>query len=217
MATSNRDIFDRFLDKVSDRQLCSLLTDEDIINILNMYMGNSTSSYLKHLNQDVANKLLPEFYRQDFTGNDILTQFTISQWSSGNIAKSTVPYFSVDGVVLVLNIDYTFDLNTLTFTTLTPPVLNSEIEAGYDFIGEFNDTFTDEEMWLIASGMVMSWTSSKYYNVENFRNKMGTKDFKIFSTANLLKSMNQLRNQAFHELRQRRVEYSYGSDFAGFN
>lgn len=216
MATSFRTLFDYFLNKVNDRQICSLLTDEDLINILNLYQKDSTSVYFKIIKQDVTDIKSPEFYRQSFTGDDVEVNFVISQWSSGDLDISTEPYCEVDGVILTNGVDYTFNISNLTFTLTNPPVTDAEISCGYDFVGEYNGDYTDEELWVIASGMVYSWSSSKYYNSENLKNRMSTKDFKTFSPAELLNRMNELRVRAKYELRQDTVSYSF-NDFTGFN
>lgn len=213
MATSNRTLFDYFLNKVEDRDLCKLLTDEDIINILDMYRKNTTSLYFTIIKTDISSVKSPEFYRQDFNGDGIETEFTISQWSSGEVDESTKPYCEVDGTILTKDVEYTFDINTNTFTLLTAPALNADVKCGYDFLGEFNESLADDELWVIASGMLYAWTSSKYYRSENLKNRMSSKDFKTFSPAKLLDSLNELRKRAMYELRQDTVRYS----FKGFN
>lgn len=216
MATSNRTLFDYFLNKVDDRDLCSLLTDQDIIEILDLYRKNTTSLYFTIIKTDISSVKPPEFYRQDFVGDDVETEFTISQWSDGEVEESTEPYCEVDSIILEKDVDYTFDINTLIFSLLVAPALNADVKCGYDFVGEFDNDLTDDELWVIASGMVYAWTSSKYYKSENMKNRMSSKDFKTFSPAKLLDSLRDLRARAMYEFRQDRVIYSF-KDFEGFS
>lgn len=216
MAVSNRTLFDYFLEKINDRKICSLLTDEDLIEILNLYRKNATSVYFKIINIDVTDVKEPEFYRQYFVGDNIQVNYVIAHWSDGEVDESTVPFCKVNDTILEENVDYTFDINTLTFTLYVASILDATIECGYDFVGEFNNDLSDEELWVIATAMVYVWTSSKYYNADNLKNRMSPKDFKTFSPANLLKEMTVLRKRSAVELRQEVNCYSY-NDFQGFN
>ena len=216
MATSWKTLYDYFLSKVRDRQLCSIITIEDMLDIMEIYKTDSTNSYFKIINQDVTDKKSPEFYRQDFTADGLTADFTISKWSDGELEISTAPFCEVDGVILQEDVGYTFDINTLTFTLTNTPLEDIEVVCGFDFVGEYNGDFTEEELFIIATGMVYSWTSHKYYNADNLRNRMSTKDFNTFSPANLLEKLGETRDRADRELRRAIISYSF-NEFTGFN
>jgi len=216
MATSKRDIYTKFLSKIDDRDLCRLLTEEDMIEILGLRMNESLSVYFKIINQNVSINTSAEFFRESFLGDNINVNFTISQWSVGTLTQSTEPYCSVAGAVLVKNIDYTFDLSTLTFTLIATPELNASVKCGYNFTGEFEATFTDEEEWVTAIGMVLAWSSDNVYVVNKMKNRLTSKDFSSFSPANLLDKLLQLRDRATYEIRDAKNSYSYNG-FSGFN
>ena len=218
MATSKRNIYNKFLSKIDDRDLCRLLTDEEIIEILEMRLDESLSVYFKIIKKDVlsTNQSSPSFYRQAFTGDGINTIFTISEWSIGTLEKSTESYFIKNGDRLIDGTDYVFDLNTLTFTLSIAPLLTDVIKGGYDFSGEFFDTFTSQEEWITAIGMVLCWSSDKYFKLKRLTDGLTPKDFSSHSPANLLDKIKDLRERATYEIREAKNSYSYDG-FSGFN
>jgi hypothetical protein len=218
MPTSNKVLFDRFLSRINDRDICKLLTEEEFIELLDMRKNHSLSVYFINIETDAEDVLAPEFYREEKVGDNIETNFTISQWSSGQLEISTNPYATVDGELQILDTDYTFDENTLTFSFIIAPSLGTEVETGYNFIGEFVNELTDEEIWITTSGMLLSWLNDKVYNLDNMKNRMSPKDFKVFSPANLLDKMTNLLERTRRDVRRESVGYSYGkpSEFKGY-
>lgn len=214
MATSKASIFKKFLMKVTDRDLCRLLTESEMIELLTMRMSESLSLYFKNIKQDLTIQTYAEFFREDFSGDGILTQFTISQWSNGVLPASTTPYVSVNGVELIESIDFTFDSNTLEFTLFEAPT--TPLQCGYNFSGEFDATFSDQEEWITATGMVLAWTSDKYYSLDIMVNRQTGKDLTSYSPANLLDKLRELRDRSTGEMRDRKNSYSYDG-FSGYN
>lgn len=68
---------------------------------------------------------------------------------------------------------------------------------------------TEEEIAILVDGMILEWMKPYVYSSDNFRNGMNTKDYSVFSPANLLKEMNNtytaLKQEHDHEI----VKYSY--------
>lgn len=218
MATSKKDIYNKFLSKVDDRDLCRLLTDVEIIEILSLRLDESLSVYFKIIKQDVgiSNQTQPEFFRESFIGDGNNKVFTISQWSSGTLDQSTEPYFEFNDVELTKDVEYTFDENTLEYTLVSAPLSTDSISGGYNFSGEFNDTFTPQEEWITAIGMVLAWSSDKYYKLKRLTDPLTPKDFSSHSPANLLDKIKDLRERATYEIRDAKNSYSYDG-FSGFN
>lgn len=218
MATSKKDIYAKFLLKIGDRDICSQLDDGDMIEILSKYLSESISCYFKNIRKDVTeeNQTQPEIYKEKFVGDGIIKTFTLSKYSVGTIEKSTEPVFVKNDTILVNGVDYTFDDTTYTFTLIEAPLSTDEIVGGYNFTGEFFDTLSAQEQWVIATGMVYSWTSNKVYTLELMKHTMTPKDFKESSKANLLGKTIAVRERASLESMQRRNSYSYDG-FKGFN
>lgn len=218
MPTSNKTLFDRFLSRIKDRDICKLLTEEEFVELLDMRKNHSLSVYFTNIKTDTEDVLEPEFYREEKVGDNTEVNFTISKWSDGQLDISTNPYVTIDGELKIIDVDYTFDENTLIFTFVTAPILNASIEVGYNFIGEFVNELTDGEIWITTSGMLLSWINDKVYNTELMKNRMSPKDFKVFSPANLLDRMTKLLERTRRDVRRESLEYSYGkpSEFKGY-
>lgn len=218
MPTSNKTLFDRFLSRINDRDICRLLTKEEFVELLNNRKNHSLSVYFTNIKTDISDVLEPDFYREEKVGDNIAKDFTILQWSAGQLDISTEPYASVNGEEKILDTDYTFDINTLTFSFIIAPELDANIDIGYDFIGEFVNDLTDEEIWITTSGMLLSWLNDKVYNTELMKNRMSPKDFKVFSPADLLNKMTNILERTRRDVRRESLGYSYGkpSEFKGY-
>lgn len=51
----------------------------------------------------------------------------------------------------------------------------------------FNRILTDEEMEILSMFLISAWMSKQVYNIESFQNTLSSKDYSIYSEANLLK------------------------------
>jgi len=212
MSTSYRKIFDKFLALINDRTLCSLISDEDMTTLIETFLNESASIRFKKCRKDLTDKEDSDFYKQNFTGTGSQTQFTISQYPTDPNSDS------IENVCLVSGnpTTFTFDVNTLTFTISPAPPDQSLVSCGYDFIGQMNEDLDDEEMWILAWGMISSWNSDKVYNESKLKVKLTTLDYKTHSPANLLDKLIELRKQSLIEIRDLTVSYSF-NDFTGFN
>lgn len=210
MSTSYKEIFDRFLLLIDDRTLCSLLSDEDMTSILNLFLNKSASVYFKVCTKDLTDRENPDFYRQEFTGNGVLTTFTISQYPTDPHADS------IDDICLVNGNPTTFTFNDSTLVFTLSPAPTGIVTCGYDFIGQFNEDLTDEELNILAAGMVIVWTSSILRNETKLKNKLTTLDYRTFSPGNLIEKLKDLRKQSLIEMRDLVNSYSFNG-FTGFN
>ena len=85
-----------------------------------------------------------------------------------------------------------------------------------DVLKEFNEILDDEEQFILAEGIKLVWLERKLYKEENLRNKMGNRDYQIFSPANLIDKLMMLRDKTEKSLKQKVVDYSFNL-FEGFN
>ena len=73
----------------------------------------------------------------------------------------------------------------------------------------FATTLSDEVIEIIVDLMRVEWFKHKIYNSEALRNGMSTKDYTVFSPANLLEQLLATYNDAREEARMRLYQYTY--------
>ena len=113
-----------------------------------------------------------------------------------------------------------FDLNNEQVYDMLFPLLESA-EADFDRIctlplnekGEdglsYNANLSIEEIEILALGIVCHWATSYVADADKWRNALGTKDFSVFSPANLLNVTASTRDNFFLEYRDKINCYSY--------
>lgn len=60
-----------------------------------------------------------------------------------------------------------------------------------EVLDQFNQTLDDEIIDIISELMMVEWLKPKLLSTENLKNCLSTKDFSLFSPANLLKEMRE--------------------------
>lgn len=73
----------------------------------------------------------------------------------------------------------------------------------------FNVNLTDSEKKILAKYMLCEWLSPKLYTVENLRNHLSTKDFNMFSPANLLKEIRETHDKALKSANGAKRTYAH--------
>ena len=76
---------------------------------------------------------------------------------------------------------------------------------------QFNVTLTQEEQWILAYGMVLTWTSKIVRDENKLKEKLGTKDYTMYSPANMLKELKDLEKLTTYNFRRLIVSYTYNS------
>ena len=85
-----------------------------------------------------------------------------------------------------------------------------EVDLTYDRdIKEFEADLSDQILEIITTGMAYYWLNPQILNTDNLRNVMNTKDFEMYSPANLLLQLRTLRNDLRKEFTNMIYEYSY--------
>lgn len=74
---------------------------------------------------------------------------------------------------------------------------------------EFNETLSDESIDILSELMVVEWLQPQLYKSDFFQNQLGTKDFSLFSPANLLKEVRQTYFLAKQNAKNMMINYSY--------
>ena len=85
-----------------------------------------------------------------------------------------------------------------------------EVDLAYDRdVKEFETDLSDQILEIITTGMAYYWLNPQILNTDNLRNVMNTKDFEMYSPANLLLQLRTLRNDLRKEFTNMIYEYSY--------
>lgn len=86
--------------------------------------------------------------------------------------------------------------------------------AGY---GYFNEDLDDEEQWILAHGMIISWLSGNINTNKILADKIVSKSYhSSHSPANLLDKLNALYKASLKQIKSLTISYSF-NDFTGFN
>ena len=86
-----------------------------------------------------------------------------------------------------------------------------------NILKQFNEILSEEEEWILAEGMRLTWYERQLYKEEKLRDKMTTKDYNSsHSQANLINELTALKNDTLKQLNSLVVDYSF-NDFKGFN
>ncbi len=78
-----------------------------------------------------------------------------------------------------------------------------------DLFNQFNLVLNDMEKEILATLMVVEYLSPKILKDELLENHLGSKDYRIFSPANQLKEVRELRESFKSEANSLMVEYYY--------
>ena len=78
-----------------------------------------------------------------------------------------------------------------------------------DVAREYTEELTTEEIEILAYGMVISWITPKVNSLDNLKQKMSTKDYKIYSQANQLDKMVNLKSESERKVSIMINSYTY--------
>jgi hypothetical protein len=82
---------------------------------------------------------------------------------------------------------------------------------------EFTNDLTDLEKEILASLMIVEYLNPKIIATENMKQFLASKEYKIYSQANHLSKMIELRNQIKSEVNHLMTLYSYKDGIAGMD
>ena len=207
MATPFSNIFTKFLKLLEDREIAINLTDEQLTDFLFGLLNLSSSVYFKKCVVDLTDYEEPNYYTKSFTGDESTIDFVIDEYPTNPDADAIVLICEIDDVATD---DYIYTVATKTFTMNSPPALNTDVEVGFEFIGQYNETLSDEECWILAYAMIIGWLSGKLFNPSKLKDRLSLRDWNSpHSPANLLKELKSLYEMAEVNLRNLKVSYSF--------
>jgi hypothetical protein len=82
---------------------------------------------------------------------------------------------------------------------------------------EFRNDLTDLEKEILASLMIVEYLNPKIIATENMKQFLASREYKIYSQANHLSKMIELRNQVKQEVNHLMTLYSYKDGIAGMD
>ena len=85
----------------------------------------------------------------------------------------------------------------------------AELEDGVGVTGDIPEEEVDEIVDIISSGMVVQWLKPFLNRQENLENALSTRDFTVFSPANLLLRVRETYYQARRDFENEMREYSF--------
>ena len=107
------------------------------------------------------------------------------------------------------------DIETLDFGYLKSARVKfktcSKMSDYDDVLKQFNKDLTDEEVEILANLMIVEWLTPKINATEFLRMNMDATDFKIFSPANQLKQLKEIRDNFKKEANALIGSYSYNN------
>lgn len=74
---------------------------------------------------------------------------------------------------------------------------------------QFNQTLDDEIIDIISETMIVEWLKPKLLSSENIKNCLSTKDYNLFSPANLLKEIRETFKECKYESKKLINNYSF--------
>lgn len=76
---------------------------------------------------------------------------------------------------------------------------------------QYNEDLTDEEVEILASIMVLEWLKPKINSMENIRQGISTKDFKVYSKANHLDKILNLKESTHADIDRMMISYTFSN------
>lgn len=73
----------------------------------------------------------------------------------------------------------------------------------------FTDTLTDEEIEILATGMLLAWLNPHIHRLQLLKQALSSSDFRLSSQASQLKELLNLKKEIKAELDQMITEYGY--------
>ncbi len=76
---------------------------------------------------------------------------------------------------------------------------------------QFQNTLTDEEKEILGTIMIDEWLRPQIFSIELLKQSLGSKDWQLYSQANHLKELRELRKDVQNEIDSMLISYSYSN------
>lgn len=108
----------------------------------------------------------------------------------------------------ITRLEYQKDLLALAVSDFED-ICKQDLNDREDDILSFAATLTNREKDILALGMVLHFVEPYVYNTDALQNALNTKDFSLYSPANLLEKMTELMEMTEKRLRREINMYSF--------
>lgn len=108
----------------------------------------------------------------------------------------------------ITRLEYQKDLLALAVSDFED-ICKQDLNDREDDILSFTVTLTNREKDILALGMVLHFVEPYVYNTDALQNALNTKDFSLYSPANLLEKMTELMEMTEKRLRREINLYSF--------
>lgn len=108
----------------------------------------------------------------------------------------------------ITRLEYQKDLLALAVSDFED-ICKQDLNDREDDILSFTATLTNREKDILALGMVLHFVEPYVYNTDALQNALSTKDFSLYSPANLLEKMTELMEMTEKRLRREINLYSF--------
>lgn len=108
----------------------------------------------------------------------------------------------------ITRLEYQKDLLALAVSDFED-ICKQDLNDREDDILSFAATLTNREKDILALGMVLHFVEPYVYNTDALQNALNTKDFSLYSPANLLEKMTELMEMTEKRLRREINLYSF--------
>lgn len=79
-------------------------------------------------------------------------------------------------------------------------------------LNQFNQDLTDEEKEILATLLCVEYLTSQLITSDLLKPRLGTKDWNLYSQANHIKEIREIRDQMKSEANQMMISYSYSEN-----
>lgn len=212
MSTSFRlNLFPLFLNKISSYS-DALLSVADRNSIYCNYIKSASSKFIE-CDTDISatTRVDATGVTELFNGDGVTASFTMV--STALTGSEYVVL--VSSTTSVSETNFTVSGNVFTFATgYYPATGTNNVSISWEFAGEYTEDLTELEEEIVANMMVLEWLKPKVNHMDLLEYRLGSKDFQMFSPANFLKELRELKKDTELEIDSLIVKYSYNNDLS---
>ncbi|WP_101773514.1 hypothetical protein [Peptostreptococcus faecalis] len=202
--TKTEDIYEIFLSQIDD-ELFAMLSPNTMRKQLHNYLVGATAKF-KKCKKDLT--IL------DYKNKKITIDTDFLDFDKDEVKESFINVFGEEtGIEYKKGIDWVMEGENRIIFEIPP---QEPVSVVFYNDGYFEDTLSNEEVFILVKGMIIYWLQPKVNREENLKNMVTDGDYKKLSGANMLDKMIKLYKTTLREFELAVINYTY-NDFKGFN
>ena len=204
MSTSYlNDVFPRFFSKISDYSHDSM-TIADRNSTFGCYLKTISAKFVE-CDTDLSLRTELDGETELFDGDGVTVNFTMA---STAITGSEFVVL-VSSTTSTSGTDYTLSGQTITFITgHIPATGTNSVSISWEFAGSYDEDLTELEQEIVANMMVVEWINPILYHSDLLEQRLGSKDFQMYSQGNHVKELKDLKKETQSEINSLLVKYT---------